>query len=212
MIKAVIFDFDGVIVETERQRFDFLKKQLERHGHELKAEHFSQLRGISTKSFLKKVFGNKLSENFIEQIKDERYKDYHSRPGLHITKVPGLESLLKSLQEKGIAMAIASASRSSEIKRVLEFLDLSRYFRQITGAEETEKHKPEPDLYLIALRKLKLKPEQCIVIEDSAVGVEAAKAAGMKVIAITTTHERQELKKADRIISAYQELKDLSFL
>jgi beta-phosphoglucomutase-like phosphatase (HAD superfamily) len=103
-------------------------------------------------------------------------------------------------------MALATSSRKMKMKLVMEKLDFLQYFDAIVTGEEVHHSKPAPDIFLLAAKKLDLSTQDCLVIEDAASGVTAAKSAGMKCIAITTTHKEEDLEHADLIIHSFKEI------
>jgi HAD superfamily hydrolase (TIGR01509 family) len=134
-------------------------------------------------------------EYFIEEIKKTKIKP---------TK--GIERFLNDLKVNGIKMGIGTAAMKFKTNAILEELDLKHYFDVIVSAEEVKKGKPDPETYLKAVEMLDLKINECFVIEDAPNGIEAAKAGDIKCIAITTTHEKSELGRADKIIDSFDEL------
>jgi len=134
----------------------------------------------------------------------EYFADFISQNGIH--PVPFAVKLLQQLQQYNLKIALATSSRREKMKMVLKLTGLFPYFEVIVTGEEVKRSKPAPDIFFKTAKKLGLPANQCLVIEDAVNGVKAAKNAGMKCIAITTTHSAQMLQHADLIINSYEAL------
>ena len=207
MIKAVIFDMDGVITDGERSRFELLKKLLAAKGVHLDNKLFSKIVGIRTMTFLKKHFSGKLPQTELDEIYGHRLSEFRDHPEKYITPMPYIKECVEKLSGH-YRLAIGSSNKIFEIEQVLGFIGIRDKFEILIGSNLVKNPKPAPDIYLAAVQKLNLAPEECIVVEDSPVGIEAAKAAGLTCIAVTHTTPRAELQKtgADRIIESLKEL------
>jgi HAD superfamily hydrolase (TIGR01509 family) len=120
-----------------------------------------------------------------------------------IKPVEGLTELLEILHEKNIPMAIATSGIQPNIDFMFENLPIKKYFKTVVNSSHISKGKPHPEIYLKTASLLNISPENCLVFEDAVVGINSAKAAGMKVIAIATTHPREELSRADMIVDNF---------
>jgi HAD superfamily hydrolase (TIGR01509 family) len=138
---------------------------------------------------------NRKEKYFIEEIRKNRPQP---------TK--GLKKLLATLSRTNYKIGLGTSAPSYKTKIVLETLGIKEFFNSIVTAEEVRQGKPNPEIYLKVAKKLNVKPKECIVIEDAPKGIEAAKNAGMKCIAIPTTHKKAELKNADKIINSFNKL------
>ena len=204
MIKAVLFDLDGVIIESiDAHVYSFLKMLKEVGINEEYGEirkHF----GWGAPILVKKIFEKhkkKLNPDVYAAIKDEYFqKKYINKVRL----IPGVQKYMKKLKENKIKIAICSCTDRKNLDMIIKKFrvcaDLS------LARQDVKRVKPYPDIYNKAVRLFELKKEQCIIIEDSAVGIKAGKNAGVQVVAITTSTSRSELLKADRIIDSYKEL------
>ncbi len=213
MLKAVIFDMDGVLVDTEplydRHRIAYLK----RLGHELEPDFFDSRRvtfgGLSARSYWKIMIEHlKLPHSIEHLIKDSR-KDYLefllSLPELKPN--PGIKELIDRLLKAKIKLAIGSSASSKRINTFLKIFNFEDRFKVIVCGDDVKQGKPAPDIYLKAAELLSVDPRDCVVIEDAANGVKSAKAAGMKVIGYAgSSHNTQDLSGADLIIKSFSEL------
>lgn len=212
-VKAVIFDFDGVILETEPYHIEAFRKIMKEDlGLSLAYEDVLVYAGLTHSEKIRRIFrerGIPMPEN----LEEEREKilsmafvsiEKDIRNGL--TKLPsGLLDLLKKLKEKGYKIGMATMNKRKYSLEILRLLGINAYFDAIITFEDVKKIKPHPEAYLKAAGMLGVNPENCIVIEDSVYGIQSAKAAGMKCIAITTTNPREKLKEADIIIESFGE-------
>jgi len=217
MLKAVIFDFDGVIVDTEGLHL--------RAFNEVAAPFNIE---ISEKDYYGKYLGLNDREVFEILVADNRLIGCTDKiAGLVVQKtavfkqlaateaavIEGVTEFLDMLKQNNIPAAICSGALESEIKLLLTGTELSGYFHVIVAAEHVTKGKPDPEGFLLALCRLNeklntdIKPTECIVIEDSHWGLQAAKAAGMHPLAVTNTYTAERLTLAEKIVAKLAELK-----
>lgn len=202
MIKAVIFDFDGVIVKSKALHLKSFNKALSELNIKITKKEFDTFFGTPALDVLKKVFvKHKIKEN-PEKFRKLKNK-YYLKDMKTIKLNKGAEQLVKNLS-KNHKLAITSNTSVDEIKKITKKNKIEKCFKAILGWESTKKHKPYPEPFLAAAKRLGLKPKECIVVEDSPTGLEAAKRAKIKSIGILTTNPRKNMKKADFIV------KDLS--
>jgi len=213
-MKAIIFDLDGVIIDSEEQWFQVTKDLCAEYGYEYTKELYKKVMGSNGPRIIKEKLNLSDSE---DELKDKLKRNYLSLIKDNIKIMPGIHSLLERAG-KGFVLALASSSPQDVIDFVIDKTKLGDYFSFSTCGSEVENAKPEPEIFLLTAEKMELKPTECIVVEDSPNGVRAAKAAGMKCIALKNPYASgNELKKAgaDIIINDLDEiteklLKDLS--
>ena len=123
-----------------------------------------------------------------------------------IAPMAGLQDFLKDLDNNNIIMAIATSGIQVNIDFMFEHVPIKKYFKKVISSVDISKGKPDPEIFAKTAEALHIPPENCIVFEDSIAGVKAGKAAGMKVVALTTTHTPEELKEADLVIKNYAEM------
>lgn len=177
MIKALIFDLDGVLVLTEEPRFKILKQVILSHNIKIPDSYFRKLYGKTTKAFLKELI--KDNEKIVEEISEEYKKEKEKNIDQYILPVEFAVNFVKN--HKGeIPLALASMSSKSSIDFHLTRLGISEKFKVIISRDELEKHKPDPEIYFKAAKRLGVLPKECVAIEDSTIGVQSALAAGIK--------------------------------
>jgi beta-phosphoglucomutase len=185
--KGFIFDLDGVIVDTAKYHFLAWKRLAKSLDIDFTEEENEQLKGVSRVKSLEKIlsWGNKtISEDKFTELmgkKNEEYLSYIAEMGSDEI-LPDVPRVLEALIEKQQPISLGSASKNA--RTILERVDLKKYFDAIVDGNDVSKAKPDPEVFLIAAKLLDMKPENCIVFEDSVAGVEAANTANMISIGI----------------------------
>ena len=201
MIKAVIFDMDGIIIDSEPIYFDLEMKLFRQLCLPISEKDHDAFVGTSTRNmwvYLKDKFDIKPSADELVKIERELYEKRLMSE--KIVPIDGVVELIKNLHKGGLKLAIASSSSLYEIETIADLFKIKSYFLQFVSGDEVGKGKPEPDIFLLAAERLSVKPEECIVIEDSRNGVEAAKKAGMKCIGCQNPGSgSQNLRSADLV-------------
>ncbi len=206
---AVIFDMDGVIVDTNPYHKISLKQFCEKYGYQLNEEDLiSKIYGRTNNEWIRNIFGPLPKEKILELGEEKEamfraiYKDI-------IKPVSGLDDFLNALEEENIPKAIGTSAPRSNVDFVLENTHLKKYFTTILDQSDVEHGKPDPEIYLKVADRLGFPPQQCIVFEDSLSGVESAQRAGAKVVGVATTHSYEELAHTDLVISDFEGLQPL---
>ncbi len=201
--RAVILDFDGVVADSEPVHLRSFEMFLARYGiqHHFTDDEFARLFvGIpvaGNAEYLIRQFGLALSVPEIVREREQIYRELLKEPG-NLAPISGLTALLDAVQARGIALAVASGSPRDQVETVLRGMGLISRFRVIVTASDVPRNKPAPDVYLRAVQLLGLPTTECLAVEDSATGVAAAQAAGLRVIAVPNRFTRhQDLSRAD---------------
>ena len=187
MIQAVLFDLDGVLVDTDALHFQAWKELADRLNIPFTQEQGNRCRGISRMDSLeivlegaRRTYTREEKETFARE-KNLRYQEMlQSLTPEHTT--PGAEDVLKGLHDRGYKLALASGSRNASL--ILERTGLGRWLDAVADGTLITRSKPDPEVFLVAAHKLELSPRQCLVVEDSAAGIEAAAAGGMKSLGV----------------------------
>ena len=212
-MKAVIFDMDGVIIDSEPIHFEVDMQTMKDLGCNISREELEKYVGTTNEYMIADIKKNYNIRKSVEEIinyKVEMVKNKIVQSDLE--PIEGIRELLIDLKKKNIPAAIASSSPKDFINIVVSKFKLQEYFKYIVSGEEVESGKPAPDVYIETAKKLGISPKECIVVEDSKNGVLAAKAAGMKCIGFQNINSgNQDLSKADIIVNSIGEIK-LSYL
>ncbi len=209
MLEAVIFDFDGVLIDTPSYYFKHMRSYLGKLHPKVEDKDISDLVGYSFSDkliFINNKYGlNVQKEEFVKQTEDAMKLEMSSMLSLD----PALGALLAELRENNIKLAVASNNSRKNIDYFLSLIGIMDYFSTIVSYGDAKNPKPFPDVYLQALKRMRKKPGNCIAIEDTSVGLEAAKKAGLKCIAIphklTSYHD---FAGAELVVNGFS---DLSF-
>jgi len=204
---AILFDMDGVIIDSNPFHKIALKQFCQQHGHDLTDEELRlKIYGRTNKDWIPNLFGA-LAPQLVAQYGEEKEAMFREIYKHDIKPVDGLIEFLDELDRNSIPRAIATSAPRSNVDFTLKYTGTGKYFETILDEAFVMRGKPDPEIYLKAARALGFKPQDCIVIEDSLSGVQAGKAAGCKVVAITTTHTPEELSITDLIISDFKTLR-----
>ena len=223
MLKAVIFDFDGVVADSEQLHFEAFNKVLEENFNiEIsKKEYWNTYLGYCDRECFETFLSDKkiyYSPETILKLVNDKLPVFEDIAKNKSSIIDGVIDFLKLIKRKTLITGICSGATTSDIKTMLEAgsklnnIDLSQYFDFIVSADDVVKSKPDPESFILALKEVnKIKNEvranECLVIEDSHWGLEAAKAANMKTVAVTNTYSKEELDGyCDIIVDSLLEL------
>jgi beta-phosphoglucomutase len=204
---GVIFDLDGVLVDSGWAHRQAWCDLAEREGFRMSDEFFTVTFGMQNYQIFPMLAGRDLSCGQIDRMADWKEQRYRELIAEKLALPPGGARLLDELRDAGFLLAIGTSAPRANLDLVLERLALHRYFTACVTKEDVANGKPAPDTFLAAAQKLSLPSRRCVVVEDAVQGVEAGKAAGMPVIALTTTRARAALSRADMIAGGLGELK-----
>ena len=206
-IKAVIFDMDGVISDTLDIHCRAESEILSGYGINISIKQIPErYNGVPDTEMFKDIFEKANKTENIQEVYDKKWKLMEKLLKNNIRAIPGAIPLINILRENNFLLGVASSTPIEFIEQVVKTLDIKEKFYALTSTYEVKHGKPNPDIFLLAAKKLGTKPQECVVIEDATSGIQAAKNAGMKCIAITTTHKKEDLAQADKIIDNFSEL------
>ncbi|MEO1429634.1 MAG: HAD family phosphatase [Cyanobacteria bacterium J06632_19] len=208
MIKAVIFDFNGVIINDERIHQQLIEEILLAENLVLKpGEYLNICLGRSHRACLRYILANRgrvVSEEYLTKLQQKKAQSYVKQIEAleKLPLYPGLKDLIYQLRSSNLKLAIVSGAISQEIDFILEKAELAQYFQIIVTADDVTTSKPKPDGYLLAVEglsqehpELNLQASECLAIEDSLLGIQAAKAAGIKVVGVANTYPFHMLQR-----------------
>ena len=208
-IEAIIFDMDGVIVDSEPLQVEADQWVCETNGIVLEGADLSRFKGKPNRDTFAYIINTFTDGSLsVSDLVDQKRKRYVEISRERLALVPGSEEFLASVRKKISKIALATSSNRMIQKFTFDKFDLHRYFDTVTTGDEVTNGKPHPEPYLLTLKKLQISPERVYVIEDSGNGVLSAKAAGCKVIGITTSFSREFLLEngADMVVDSFEEM------
>jgi beta-phosphoglucomutase family hydrolase len=204
MIKTAIFDMDGVIVDNHIFHLKAWKKFCEVNNIKFSAQEFREkFFGKNNHDILKGLLNRNISYQEVFKLGEAKEAIYREIYQPFIKPVTGLVEFIKILKINGFRLAIATSAHKPNLDFVLNMLRISQYFDVLVDASKVTHSKPSPEIFLKAANLLGVESAACIVFEDSVSGINAAKAAGMLVVALLTTHKREELPNTDFFISDF---------
>jgi len=219
MLKAILFDFDGVILDSEEYHFEAFRRVFEEEGVSLTRQTYYQnclgFNDVECFRWGLKGTGKIEEAGGIEELTDRKAAYFEGLLRNQMRFFPGVCEFIRA-SEEGYPLAVTSMARRGEIEFALRKADLFDCFRLIVSGEDVERTKPDPEPYEKTLRLLnahlsltnteqEIQPEQCLVIEDSSAGIQSAKAAGMNVLALAQTEEPARLRAvADQVLPSLE--------
>jgi beta-phosphoglucomutase len=204
---GVLFDMDGVIINSYHYHLQSIKVFAEKYGFRLdEKEIMFNYFGRQNRVWIPALFDKSITEDEIEVLAEEKEAIYRQLYAPHIEPIAGLLSFLQELADRNVPMSVGTSAPRSNVDFVLEKTGCKKYFMGIIDDSMAKVGKPDPDVFLQAARLIDMPPQKCIVIEDSLAGIESGKRAGSKVIAMATTHKRDELPPTDLIADDFLQL------
>lgn len=199
-IHALIFDCDGVVVDSNRLHVETWKETAVAHGYPMAdPEHIGKC-GLRTIAVIRDLLRWPVDEAEAVALGEEKERRYRERIRAGgITPIPGIRETLEKAAALGIPCALGSSAPPENARLCLDALGLERFFRAVVTGGDVARGKPHPDIFLAAAGKLGVPPAECLVIEDAPAGVEAAHRAGMRAVALLTSHSPAELATADAL-------------
>ncbi len=211
MIKGVLFDMDGVLVDNMDMHIEAFKQFCQQFGVENIEQKMYECAGMGNDEIMRIMLPAQVVESRgTESLSAEKEAKYREIYAASIKPVKGLIDLLKLLNEKGIKCAVGSSGCRENVEFVLRECGIADYFSALVYSDLVTRCKPDPEIYLTAAKLLGFEPEECMVFEDALMGVESARAANVaEVIALTTTLDRQLLEKSgkcDHIVDDFTQI------
>jgi len=215
---AVIFDFDGVIVDTEPLHYQAFQEVLEPLGIGFPwQEYVDTYMGFDDRdAFLEafRVHGKDLDDRRLTQLVASKSKVFLDIIRNGVRAYPGTVSLITSLNASGLPLAISSGALRSDILPILTILGITRCFLHVISADDVRKSKPDPESYLLAYQRLRethplllSTPDRCLAIEDTPAGIRSAKGAGLSVLAVTNSYRKEQLTEADYLTDSVENVR-----
>lgn len=211
-IQALLWDLDGVIVNSGEYHYEAYRELLSGMGYELSREdYFQRLFGRRNFDILRDIVGDRPQDE-IERLAGRKEEIFRRRAAGHLRALPGAADLLRDAHSAGLRQAIVSSTPRQNIAFVLAALGLTEPFQAIVGEEDVSRGKPDPEGFVVAAGRLRVRPGRCVVLEDAPEGVAAGKAAGMRCIGVATTRPPERLTQADLIVDSLEDARIRDFL
>ena len=209
--QAVLWDLDGVLVDSTPYHFEAYRRLAADHGRELTLAEFRDLIGLRNEAILRRLFGELAPEEAARRAarKESLFRELIAG---NVEGLPGAAELVARLRDEGVPMAIVSSTPRANIELVLRSLGLREAFGALVGEEDAGRGKPDPEGFLVASERLGAAPGGCVVLEDAPAGIQAAKAAGMRAIGVTTTRPAERLAEADLVVETLDDERVAAFL
>lgn len=207
MIKAVIFDMDGVIIDSEGVYLEYQLEFAKKKNPDVKLEDLYPMVGATKQEcweVVERVVSN--GQTWEELRKEFRQRDIYSEIDYRSIYRLEVTDTLKQLKEAGFRLALASSTHLELVERVLKENGIRDYFESVVSGEQFKKSKPDPEIYLYTAGQLKLKPEECLAVEDSTIGITAAHRAGLKIAAVIDTRYGFDQSLADYKLNQVKEV------
>lgn len=203
---AVIFDVDGVLVDSYQAHFQSWQQMLGEKDVEFSESQFRATFGRTSRDIIAELYSGKLTDAEILELDERKEALFRDLLQQNFLAIEGATDLVEALANAGLKLAVGSSAPAENVAVTLECLGCAdRFAARVSGGDVT-RGKPDPQVFLLGAERLGVAPEQCVVVEDAPAGVEAANRAGMTSIALTGTATRDELAHADLVVESLREL------
>lgn len=198
-IKAILWDLDGVIVDSFDGHYHAWERLFAELGEPFTLEDFRRTFGMNNRNIFKTLLERELPEEEFWQLSDRKEKYFRDGIRSHAQLLPGVAHWLERFDRMGLKQAVASSAPQENIDAHLDELGIRGWFSAVVSGEKLS-GKPDPAVFLLAAKLVGVEPANCLVIEDAVPGVAAAKSGGMRCLAVLTTNPADKLAKADMIV------------
>jgi len=196
-LRGVIFDWDGVVIDSSSLHEKSWERLAEESGNDLPKDHFKKGFGKRNAVIIPEILGWSKDPGVIERLgkrKEELYREMGRTQGIPI--LPGIKDLLEALRAEGIPCIIGTSTEKKNVELACEQHDLSSFFSGAVCTEDVSNGKPDPEVFLKAASLAGVEPQNCVVLEDSVHGIIAARRGGMKGLGLATTRDEKDLLEA----------------
>ncbi len=195
---GAIWDMDGTLVDTAELHFRAWEEVCREQGRPFTRADFAATFGRRNPEIIRALFGDRFDEKQIAELGDKKEELYRAAARKGVEPLPGVVALLEGLRRAGFRQAIGSSAPRANLDLILGLMGVAPYFDAVISSEDTDRGKPDPQVFLVAAERLGVPPRRCVVLEDAVAGVEAARAAGMPCIAVRFVghHPEEALRKA----------------
>jgi beta-phosphoglucomutase len=197
-VQALIWDVDGTLIDTAEQHYQAWVEFARELGKPFTRQNFTDTFGRRNPEIIRELFDPTADEVLVAEWGERKEQLYRAKAAAGIDLLPGVRALLESARDLGIPQAVGSSAPRANLDLLLKVTGTADFFQAIVSMEDTQRGKPDPQVFLIAAQRLGVEPRRCVVLEDAVAGVQAAKAAGMLCVAVTFVghHPAQRLRAA----------------
>jgi beta-phosphoglucomutase len=207
---AVIWDVDGTLVDTGELHFAAWERMAAEMGRPFTRADFAATFGRRNPEIIRYLFRHDFTDAQVADIGERKETYYRATAEAGVSLLPGVQALLDGFRAKGAKHAVGSSAPRGNLDLILRLTHTRDYFGAVVGMEDTQRGKPDPQVFLVAAERLGVPPARCIVLEDAIAGVEGAKAGGMKCVAVTVAGHHPAAKLAaagaDRVVGNFTEV------
>jgi beta-phosphoglucomutase len=208
--KAAIWDVDGTLVDTAELHFRAWEAVCREHGRDFTRDDFRATFGQRNPEIIRTLFGDRFNDAEIAALGDRKEVLYRAAAREGVALLPGVAALVEGLHDAGFSQAIGSSAPHANLELIMRLTGIERFFPAVVGSEDTQRGKPDPQVFLLAAERLGVAPARCVVFEDAVAGVEAARNGGMKCVAIRFVghHPEDRLRRAgaDLVVDSLEKL------
>jgi beta-phosphoglucomutase len=196
---------DGTLVDTAELHFQAWEEVCREKGRPFSRADFAATFGRRNPEIIAYLFGDRFSPREVDELGDRKEVLYRNAASKGVTLLPGAEALLAALHADGFRQAIGSSAPRANLDLILRLTGIERYLDAVVSSEDTTRGKPDPQVFLVAAEKVSVAPERCVVFEDAVAGVQAARAGGMRCVAVSFVghHPEEKLRQAGADLVAH---------
>jgi HAD superfamily hydrolase (TIGR01509 family) len=206
-LRLVIFDMDGLMVDSEGAQRTAMNSALAPSGVSIGEAEWRGMIGRRAREILADLREQHGITAGVEELLDAKDRAYRAAIRSHVTPMPGLYELVEKCKGAGVAMAVASSSGIEDVRAVVQALRLEDAFSILVSGDDVSRGKPDPEIFLVTARRMKVEPRYCVVLEDTAHGVQAARRAGMMCVAVPNSFtEGQDFSRAGMVVASLLDL------
>ena len=198
-MSAIIFDMDGVLADNSDYHVEAWTVFSRDYDRELPADEIKKRLGFNNREYMRFILEREPTKQEVIDATERKEALYREIFSQHLSPPAGLIEFLEDLKQRKLICGVATSAPAENVDFVLDGLDIRHYFKEIVDASHVKHCKPAPDSYIEAAKRLNVSPSECVVFEDAIAGVQSAKAAGMKVIALTTSYPAEVLEEYEPV-------------
>jgi beta-phosphoglucomutase len=202
---GVIFDMDGVLVDSAASHLESWRRLAEENDGTVTEQQFRATFGQQNRDIVPLLFGP-VSASRLKQLADRKEEMYRDLVGVNPPIVQGAVALVQELHDAGVTLAVGSSGPRENVDLILQAMGVATIVPVVVSGDDVTRGKPDPQVFQLAIRRLGLPPDQCVVVEDAPVGVQAAKAAGARSVALLLHHPREAFEGVDLIVPRLADL------